>query len=325
MNAWWSGAKNLLMVLAMSVVGAMLSAQAPVAMQPPFDVPLYVGVIPGAPLSAQAEQMDPPAGNPLALVTHVQRPEMRVFLPDAARATGAAVVIYPGGGYHVLAIESEGWAIARWLNTIGVAAIVVKYRVSRGENSVYPFPVPLLDARQAVRVARRNAHAWRIDPTRVGVMGFSAGGHLASMMLTMAGDTLTGDSSTTAVSHRPDFGVLVYPVITLHERWAHHGSRDKLLGPTASDSARRRYSTETRVTSATPPTFLIATQDDDAVPMQNASEFFGSMTLHKVAGELHVWEKGGHGFGMLTGGPPVTQEWPLAVERWLRGRGVLQR
>jgi acetyl esterase/lipase len=311
--------------------GTALVASVPVTAQraplrSPFTVPLWSAQPPGAALSPKAEVFVQPAGDPIALVTHVQTPDLRVYLPPRAKANGTAIVIYPGGGYSVLAIDHEGWAVARWLNSIGVAAIVAKYRVSATEGASYRFPVPLLDARQALRVVRANATAWGIDPRRVGVMGFSAGGHLASMALTMPADTLVGDDvASGTAAHTPDFGVLVYPVITMHEAWGHRGSGDNLLGPQTPNDVRRRYSTELRVTGATPPTFLVATQDDGAVPPQNATAFYQAMTAAKVAGELHIWEKGGHGFGMLPDRPPVAQEWLPKLADWMRGRGLLRR
>jgi acetyl esterase/lipase len=313
------------LILAMAGASCALSAQRRSVPPAPFNVPLYSGAAPGVSASQRAELFVQPPGDPIARVTHVQTPDLRVFLPAQSRATGTAIVIFPGGGYSILAIDHEGWAIARWLNTIGVAAIVAKYRVSSIDGAAYRFPVPLLDARQALRVVRTNATAWGIHPSRVGVMGFSAGGHLASTTLTMADDVLVGDAVTSAALHRPDFGVLVYPVISMHERWGHRGSSDNLLGPAAHDSVRARYSTERRVTSTTPPTFLVATQDDDVVPVQNAIAFYQAMTAHGVPGELHIWEKGGHGFGMLPVGAPVAQEWLPKMADWMRGRGLLRR
>ncbi len=315
-------------VLLLALVAApQLAAQGAPVSRAPFDLPLYQGPPPGAPPSMLPEVFVPPAKAPIARVTHVQTPDVRVFLPAPATATGTAVVIFPGGGYSILAIDHEGWQVARWLNTIGVAAIVCKYRVSAGDGASYRYPVPLLDARQAVRLTRDHAKEWGIDAARIGVLGFSAGGHLASMVLTMSTDTVPGDNATDAAGmrHAPDFGVLVYPVISMHETWGHRGSSVNLLGASASEETRRRYSTELRVTAATPPTFLVATQDDDAVPAQNAMAFYAAMTAQRVPGELHIWEKGGHGFGMLASGGPVAQEWLPKLEQWMRGRGLLER
>lgn len=302
-----------------------LDAQGGIAPERTFDLPLYSGALPGAPRSSQPEVFVQAAGDPIARVNHVQTPDMRVFLPPRNVATGSAIVIFPGGGYGILAIDHEGWQVARWLNDIGVAAVVVRYRVSITEKDAYRFPVPLLDARQALRLVRQNTRQWGIDPARVGVMGFSAGGHLASMLLTTSQDSLTGDASGQpgATGIRPDFGVLVYPVITLHEQWGHRGSSDNLLGAGATREQRARYSTDLRVTDDTPPTFLVAAQDDDAVPAQNSIAFYQAMIAHKVPGELHLWEKGGHGFGMLPGRAPVAQEWLPRLADWMRARGWL--
>ncbi|MDZ7632729.1 MAG: alpha/beta hydrolase [Gemmatimonadaceae bacterium] len=304
-----------------------LTAQPTPVPAAPFDVPLYAGAPTGAPLSTKAEVFVQAAGDPIARITHVQTPDMRVFLPSATTATGTAIVIFPGGGYGILAIDHEGWAVARWLTAQGIAAIVVKYRVSDTEGERYRFPVPLLDARQALRVVRERAAGWGIDPTRVGVMGFSAGGHLTSMLLTTFNDALPGESVATndSLRIRPDFGVLVYPVITLHEPWGHRGSSDNLFGASATQERRQQYSSERRVTAATPPTFLVATQDDQAVPVQNSIAFYQAMTAQRVAGELHVWERGGHGFGMLAAQGPVATEWLPRLVDWMRGRGLLRR
>ncbi len=293
----------------------------------PFDLSLYPGAVPGALRSTVAEVFVQAANDPIARVTHVQTPDVRVFLPPPSLATGTALVIFPGGGYSILAIDHEGWQVAQWLNSIGVAAIVCKYRVSTIEGASYRYPIPLLDARQAVRLTREHAKEWGIAPTRIGVLGFSAGGHLASMALTMSADTLAGEDAAgvAEMRHAPDFGVLVYPVISMHEAWGHRGSSDNLLGVSATLAERRRYSTELRVTAATPPTFLVATQDDDAVPVQNAIAFYQAMTAQHVPGELHIWEKGGHGYGMLKPAGPVAQEWLPKLADWMRGRGLLRR
>ena len=293
----------------------------------PFDLPLYDGPPPGAPLSAEAEVFVRKEGDPIARVTHVQRPDIRVFLPAKEKATGAAVVICPGGAYRILAIDHEGWQLAEWLNSIGVAGIVCKYRVSDKVGAAYQHPVPLLDARQAMRVTRRHAAEWGIDPHRVGVMGFSAGGHLASTVVTMFDQTLPGEDASVvaAMEHKPDFGVLVYPVITLHESWSHRGSSDILLGKEATPEQRQKMSTNLLVTDRTPPTFLVSTQDDTAVPPRNAMTFYQAMCEHKVPGELHIWDKGGHGFGILPGRGDVVTEWPQRLAKWMAGRGLLKK
>ncbi len=318
--------RHLLCLIALAAAPTLV-AQGAAAPRTPFEIPLYTGPLRGAPRSTLAEVFVQAPKDPIARVTHVQTPDVRVFLPPLAIATGAAIVIFPGGGYSILAIDHEGWQVAQWLNSIGVAAIVCKYRVSTIEGASYRFPVPLLDARQAIRLTRDHASEWGLDPRRVGVLGFSAGGHLASMALTMSTDTLPGDDAVTMAGtrHAPDFGVLVYPVISMHESWGHRGSSDNLLGASATQAERETYSTELRVTHTTPPTFLVATQNDDAVPVQNPIAFYQAMTAQKVPGELHIWEKGGHGFGMLRTGGPVAQEWLPKLADWMRGRGLLRK
>jgi acetyl esterase/lipase len=293
----------------------------------PFDRPLYDGPAPGAAPSADPEVVVQKEGDPIVRVTHVQTPDVRVFLPPKEKATGAAVVICPGGAYRILAIDHEGWRVAEWLNSIGVAGIVLKYRVSDKMGDAYQHPVPLLDARQAVRLTRTMASEWGLDPQKIGIMGFSAGGHLASTALTLAEQPLPGEDETVFATraHVPNFGVLVYPVISLVETWAHRGSGDILLGKAATPDDRRAMSTDLRVSKSTPPTFLVATQDDTGVPPQNSMAFYQAMMAHGVPGELHIWEKGGHGFGLLPSPHPVVTEWPRQLAAWLGSRGLVHR
>lgn len=310
----------------LALAALFLASPAPATAEP-FDLPLYDDPPPGAPLSPDPEVFVKKEGDPIARVTHVQTPDLRVFLPPTDKATGASVVIYPGGAYRILAIDHEGWQIAEWLNSIGVAGIVCKYRVSDKVGSAYQHPVPLLDARQAVRLTRQHAAEWGLDPQRVGVMGFSAGGHLASTVLTMADQKLAGESEEAFASqqHKPDFGVLVYPVISFTAPYAHRGSGDFLLGKDAPTEERQRFSTDLLVNEHTPPTFLVASQDDTGVPFANSVAFYEAMREHKVSGELHVWETGGHGFGILPGRGPVTTAWPRLLADWLEAKGWLKK
>lgn len=293
----------------------------------PFDLPLYDGPAPGAPASPDAEVFVKREGNPISIVTHVQTPDLRVYLPEKGKATGAAIVICPGGAYRVLAIDHEGWQIAQWLAEGGVAAIVCKYRVSDKVGPAYQHPVPLLDARQAVRQTRAHAAEWGIDPQRVGIMGFSAGGHLASTALTMFDQKLPGEDEAAfaKMEHKPDFGVLVYPVISMHEKWGHAGSANFLLGDKTTPEERQKFSTDLLVTEKTPPTFLVSSKEDTGVPPQNSIAFYQAMLAHNVPGELHVWEKGPHGFGILEGRGRVAREWPSQLLGWMEERGLLKK
>ena len=247
-------------------------------------------------------------------------PAITPFLPDPAKRTGAAVVICPGGGYAGLAMEKEGLAPARWFQERGVAAFVLRYRCGGGKNQQ---PVPLADAQRAIRIIRSNAKEWGVDPQRVGILGFSAGGHLASTAATMfdegqadAADAIDRQSS------RPDFAVLVYPVITLQGDAAHAGSRKNLLGDNPDAKLIEQWSTDRQVTDKTPPTFLVHASDDAGVVPKNSLLFYDALVAHHVPAEMHIYEGGGHGFGMLRGDKPWDQ-WPQQLEPWLAGRGLL--
>ncbi len=249
------------------------------------------------------------------------RPTFTPMLPDAGRGNGAAVVIFPGGGYQHLSMDKEGFAVARWLNRAGVAAFVVKYRL----GPRYHHPVMLDDAQRAVRTVRARAIQWGVDPARVGVLGFSAGGHLASTAGTHfdAGSPTASDPIDRA-SSRPDFMILVYPVITMTEPFVHRGSRDNLLGTMPSRALVELLSNERQVTRATPPTFIVASTDDRTVPVENSLRFYDALVRDSVPVELHVFETGRHGFG-LAAGDAVLSVWPELAEAWMRGRGLLVR
>ncbi len=246
-------------------------------------------------------------------------PELWVYPAPPEHRTGVAVVVCPGGGYGFLAVGHEGRDVARWLNRHGIHAFVLKYRIAPD----YRHPAPSDDAKRAVRLVRHLARRWQVDPQRVGILGFSAGGHLASTVLTHF-DTGEGDSPDPVQrqSCRPDFGVLIYPVISLVEPFTHRGSRRNLLGEKPDPKLVQLLSNEKQVTSATPPTFLVASFADKAVPAQNALAFYQAMLRAGVPGELHVFEPGRHGFG-LGGNHPQLRYWPELCIRWLRGRGVL--
>jgi acetyl esterase/lipase len=246
----------------------------------------------------------------------VDRPTITPFLPTAP-ATGAAVVIFPGGGYQHLAVEHEGAHVARWLASLGVTAFVVRYRL----GPRYRHPAMLHDARRAVRLVRARAAEWGVDTARVGVLGFSAGGHLASTAGTQfeAGARGSADAVERA-SSRPDLLVLVYPVITMDSAVTHAGSRRNLLGERPAPELARAMSSETRVTRETPPTFIVASTDDTAVPVENSLRFYQALRGAGVPAELHVFESGRHGFG-LAPQDPVLARWLALCEAWLGRRG----
>jgi acetyl esterase/lipase len=247
------------------------------------------------------------------------KPALTVYLPAAERSSGAAVVVCPGGGYGFLAADHEGVQVARWLNSAGVAAFVLQYRIAPR----YKHPAPLQDAQRAIRTVRSRAAEWSVDPKRIGILGFSAGGHLASTAGTHfdAGDPKAEDP-VDRVSCRPDFMVLVYPVISFTTPHAHVGSRNNLLGKDADAKLVESLSNEKQVTDQTPPTFLVHTNEDKGVPPENSVLFYLALRKAGVPAEMHIYEKGQHGLGL---GPndPAFSTWPQHCITWLRGQHIL--
>jgi acetyl esterase/lipase len=263
-----------------------------------------------------------PADAPGALGTaDTDRPSMIVYLPSAENASGAAMVVFPGGGYGGLAAH-EGEGYARWLVDQGVAAFVVKYRL--GKNG-YRHPAMLNDAARAVRLVRAKAAEWRIDPARVGVMGSSAGGHLASTVLTHFDAGRPDDTDPVErESSRPDLGILCYPVITMG-KGTHVGSRNNLLGLDPSLELVELLSSEKQVTARTAPCFIWHTWEDKGVPMENSMAFAAALRSQGVRFELHIYEKGGHGIGLGSreGGKTV-HRWAADCSAWLKEQKFLK-
>lgn len=276
-------------------------------------VPLWPGEVPGGAKPPVVKESEGEGGR----LTDTALPQFDVFLPEPANRTGAAVVIFPGGGYTILAAAHEGRDYANWLKDRGIVAVLVKYRVSKDDKAGFQFPVPLLDARRAIRLTRAKAKDWGVDPAKVGVMGSSAGGHLASMCATLPDDRLDGEGNdeTDRLNCRPDFAVLVYPVITTTEPWGHQGSKRRLLGESPSQALAAQVSSEKRVSAKTPPCFLVHAADDTAVPLRNSLEFAARCAENKVPVVCHVFAQGGHGFGLKGRGDSVM--WPGLLEQWL--------
>jgi acetyl esterase/lipase len=275
------------------------------------------------PLVARAQPAIPlwANGAPGALgATPADQPQMTPYLPPEGTANGTAVVIYPGGGYQHLSMEKEGSDVANWLAGTGVTAFVVRYRLGPS----YHHPTQLGDAQRAIRIVRARAAEWGVDPRRLGVIGFSAGGHLASTTGTHfdAGNASSSDPIERA-SSRPDFMLLLYPVITMRaDSVTHAGSRLNLLGASPTPELERLLSNETQVTPQTPPTFIVHTEDDRTVPVQNALLFYDALKRNGVQAELHVFEHGPHGFGLAPTNP-VLAVWTTLCETWMRQHGWL--
>lgn len=251
-------------------------------------------------------------------ISKVQNPEIAVFLPSKKNATGQAVVICPGGGYGILAYDWEGTDIAKWLNSKGITAIVLKYRLPNSKSNIVPHKSPLMDAKRAIKIVRANADKWNLKKNQIGIMGFSAGGHLASTAGTHFDNSQTNSpDSIEKWSSRPDFMVLVYPVITMSKAVMHSGSRDNLIGAKLDPQLANFYSNELQVTKQTPPTFLVHATDDSGVPVENSLLFYRALKDNGVPAELHVYPKGGHGFGLALG-IEETESWTDRCIDWLR-------
>ncbi|RPI25069.1 MAG: alpha/beta hydrolase [Acidobacteria bacterium] len=259
------------------------------------------------------------AGKPR--VVRVTDPTLLVYLPPAEKANGSAVVVCPGGGYGVLAIDHEGYDIAAWLNEMGTAGIILKYRLPSDAIMQDKSVGPLQDAQEAIRIVRRRAAEWKLDPNRIGIMGFSAGGHLASTASTHFSEAVY--TPTDATSARPDFSILLYPVISLQPPYYHGGSRNNLLGSEASQAQVERFSNDLQVTAQTPPAFLVHSADDTGVPAMNSILYFQALLKNKVPAEMHIYQTGGHGYG-LAKGRATESGWPEACRSWLKTRGFVK-
>jgi acetyl esterase/lipase len=290
--------KNLTLFLLCASAIAQTPAPAPPT------IPLWEGPAPGAQGTAD-----------------IDIPRLLIFAPRNQITTGTAVVICPGGGYAHLSMDKEGTEVARWLNGRGVAGFVLQYRL----GPKYHHPVELHDAQRAIRYVRSHAAEYGLAANRIGIWGFSAGGHLASTTGTHfdSGDPNASDPIDRAGS-RPDFMILSYPVITLVGPKTHQGSKKNLLGDNPDPDLARSLSSELQVTPQTPPTFLFTTDGDKTVPPENSIEFFLAMRKAGVQGELHLYQNGPHGVGLALN-DPVLSSWPVRLDAWLRVRGLLDR
>jgi acetyl esterase/lipase len=266
-----------------------------------IDIPLWTGPAP----ESRGTQSD-------------DIPNLTVFLPKKTAKPTSAVVICPGGGYGHLAFDREGTLPAQWFQERGIAGFALKYRLP---GNGYRHPVPLRDAQRALRLVRACAPEWNLDPSRIGVMGFSAGGHLASTLETHfdKGDPRAADPID-RISCRPDFAVLVYPVITLTGPFAHQGSRNNLLGPSPDPALVENLSSERRVTPQTPPTFLVHSLDDKGVPVENSRLMLAALKKAGVPAQLQEYPTGGHGFSFK---PAAPEGWLDQVGKWLQTRGLM--
>lgn len=279
-----------------------------------YVVPLYKGEIPNSKNNGTVEKI---SNKDIIGISSVQVPDISVFLPTRRTATGQAVIICPGGGYWALAYDLEGTDIAKYFNTIGVVGIVLKYRLPTYGNVVEPHKTPLMDAKRAMRLVRFNARKWNIDTAKIGIMGFSAGGHLASTLGTHFDyGNKTSSDSIEKISCRPDFMILMYPVITFTAPSMHKGSRDALLGKDPDADLVKLYSNELQVKEDTPPTFFVHADNDTGVPVENTLLMYEALRKKKISAELHILSEGNHGFGLGLMNNHVAS-WTESLKLWL--------
>lgn len=247
----------------------------------------------------------------------VQTPTLEVFLPSERNATGKAVVICPGGGYGMLSYDWEGTDIAKWFNTQGVAAFVLKYRLPQSKSIIIQHEAPLQDAQRAMRLVRFHAEKWGVDKTKIGVIGFSAGGHLASTLGTQYDKTtVKATDEIDKISARPNFMALIYPVISMKYPVTHKGSRNNLLGNNPSEILVNEYSNELQVNNNTPQTFIVHSTDDKAVPVENSLNFYKALKDVGVKTEMHIYPEGGHGYSLAIN-RGYLQSWTNRLADWL--------
>jgi acetyl esterase/lipase len=282
------------------------------SMQAQMVIPLYSGEIPNSRPHIN-DEISADNADGVWIVSKVSRPSITIFLPPKSKATGAAVIVCPGGGYTNLAMGYEGEDVARRFNISGIAAFVLKYRIPDDSTMISKETGPLQDAQRAILVLRSRAAEWGIDPKRIGIMGFSAGGHLASTAGTHFKKNYIANPEN--ISLRPDFLILIYPVISFKKPIAHMGSANNLLGPHPSPEKIKEYSNEEKVTDQTPPAFLVHAKDDDAVPYENSVWFADALKKHHVPVEVYLYEQGGHGFGMNN--KTSSQLWMDLCIKWM--------
>ena len=276
---------------------------------PPGKVPNY----------QKTDEIEKSESTDIVRISKVQSPEIAVFLPSKKNSTGQAVIIFPGGGYAYLSYNWEGTDVAKLLNAKGITAIVLKYRLPNSKSNITPNLSPLMDAKRAMRMVRANSDKWGIKKNNVGIMGFSAGGHLASTLATHFddGDKASKDSIEQQ-SSRPDFAVLVYPVISMDKKITHMGSHNNLIGENADSTLTNLYSNELQVTKQTPPTFLLHATDDRAVLVENSLRFYQALKDNGVPVQMHIFPTGGHGFGLALGKGSL-ESWSDLMITWMKG------
>ena len=328
MRQMFTGITNYFCCQSIIVLAVMLVFGTAVVAADELEIPVWPGIAPGFVGSKLKEEYHDRSVTDGTRVTHdrsvrgVTKPTLTVYLPTRRKATGA-VVICPGGGFSHLAIDKEGHDVARWMQSQGIAGVVVKYRLPDPDVGIYVPNGSIPDMQRAIRIVRRNAGKWNIDPGRIGVMGFSAGGYMAAAAGTLFDEGDPGaDDPIRRTSCRPDFIVPVYPLISLNLQGKRSaGLLERMLGHGLKDRFISEYSLETRVTSQTPPAFLVHAHDD-GLSVEHSILFYLALRKARVSAELHVYSKGGHGFGMRQRGEPVSA-WRERWLEWMETEGFL--
>jgi len=270
-------------------------------------IPLYKDAVPNSIATADEEVVAEDK-----TVSKVSRPSLSIYLPPKEKANGTAVIICPGGGYGVIVMQHEGSKIAEAFNKRGIAAFVLKYRLPSDKTMKDKSIGPLQDAQQAIKIVREHAAEWNIDTAKTGIMGFSAGGHLASTAATHFNHPVIENNNN--INLRPSFAILIYPVISMADSLTHHGSRDNLIGNHPTPQLVRNFSNELQVTEQTPPTYLTHTGDDKVVDVDNSIVFYEALRHHKVEAEMHLYPKGDHGFVLQL----PQEEWMQPLFAWMK-------
>lgn len=280
-------------------------------------IPLYSDKIPNSKPSPNEETSEVNGG--IMRIGKISIPTITIFLPTKEKANGTAVIIFPGGGYWINASSHEGTDVAKKFNEMGVTAFVLKYRIPNDATMENKEIGPLQDAQQAIKIVRERAKEWNVNPNRIGIMGFSAGGHLASTAGTHFSKALIPNEKNTSV--RPDFMILIYPVTSFNEKITHMGSREQLIGKQPTPEKIKLYSNELQVTAQTPITFLVHASDDGAVQSENSIVFYQALLKNKVPAEMHLYQRGDHGFGMNN--KTTDDLWMNRCKSWMKSNGWL--
>ncbi len=299
--------KKLLITTSLFMTIAYANAQS--------EMPLYTKEVPNYKDIPNTQKSETDK-NGILIISEVTVPTLTLYVPPKGKSNGTSVIICPGGGYSILAASHEGSDVAKEFNKMGVTAFVLKYRIPNDKAQIDKSIAPLQDAQQAIRVIRKDAIKYGINPNRIGIMGFSAGGHLAATASTHFFKPVGENADETNV--RPDFSILIYPVISFKE-FGHKGSANQLVGTNPTTEMIELYSNETQVTKETPPVFLVHAGDDNAVPVKNSLMYYEACQKKGVSASIVIYPKGGHGFGMNN--KSTKEKWMDNVKNWMDSMG----